>query len=260
MSDEPQREEPLGQTLDQPPGPGLWAVLAVLTPVLTGTATAIFLLVGYGVKVFVPESTFAQHMLSGGWVFGGATAVTVLSAAVGLMIAALRNPSGAMEEQPQEAPPRARETARRPGRTVHRTLDFASFVAGRRRAHLREEWAAILAGDPGNGIVLSPRRRMLYALGFLWAALRMRLRDLAAPLWLPVDWLLSTESRTNGLIAAAVGTQVVYIQHEDGLHTLLTEGWGWCAGCGIALRLFMGWLRRVRGIELATARGSSEDG
>ncbi|MFD9515345.1 hypothetical protein [Streptomyces mirabilis] len=56
---------------------------------------------------------------------------------------------------------------------------------------------------------------MHYAFGFLWAALRMRLHDVAAPLWMPVDWLLSTESGTHGSIALAVGAQVVYIQ--DGL-------------------------------------------
>lgn len=249
MSDEPQREDS--------PAPGTLAILAVLVPVLAGAATAIFLLVGYGVKLFDAESVFAQTMLSGGWLFGGVTALSILFAAASLLITALRNSAGTTEEQPPAASPRP--TARPPGRAAHRTLDFASFVAGRDRAHLREEWAAILAGDPGNGITLSPRRRMLYALGFLRAALRMRLRDLAAPLWLPIDWLLSTESRTNGLTAAAVGTQVVYIQHQDGLHTLLTEGWGWCAGCGIALRLFIGWLRRLRGIELASARGNPED-
>jgi hypothetical protein len=234
------------------------AVVAVVAPVLSGTFAAIFLLVGYLLKMLSPEPALAQTLLTTGWVFGAIAAASILVAAVGLLVTALRNrPSlEAVEEEP-EAPAR---TVRPIGRAARGTLSLASFVVGDRRAHLREEWAAILAGDPGNGIVLSPRRRMLYALGFLWAALRMRLRDLAAPLWLPVDWLLSAESRTNGLIAAAVGTQVVYIQHEDGLHTLLTEGWGWCAGCGIALRLFLGWLRRVRGIELAAARGSSEDG
>ncbi|MFI6409871.1 hypothetical protein [Streptomyces sp. NPDC050548] len=98
---------------------------------------------------------------------------------------------------------------------------------------------------------------MRYALGFLRAALRMRLRDLTAPLWMPVDWLLSVESRTHGFIALAVGAQVVYVEYEDGFHDLVTEGWGWCAGCGIALRLFVGWLRRIRGIELASAQGDS---
>jgi hypothetical protein len=230
-------------------------ITALLAPVLAGTATAIFLLVGYLLKLLDPDPAVAQTMLTTGWVFGAMTALAILIATVGLLITALRHrPPEA--EQEAETPGQA---ARPSGRAAHRTMDFASFLAGQRRAHLREEWAAILAGDPANGIVLSPRRRMRYALGFLRAALRLRLRDLAAPLWLPVDWLLSTESRTNGFIAAAVGAQIIYIQHEDGLHALLTEGWGWCAGCGIALRLFFGWLRRIRGIELASTHSNTSD-
>ncbi|MFJ5779491.1 hypothetical protein [Streptomyces sp. NPDC093094] len=238
---------------DEAPGAGAVAVAAVLVPVLAGTASLIFLAVGYIWKVFDPGSAVAQDTVAGGWLFGGVTAVAILVAAAGLLLTALRNPPQTMEERPgaPASPHRARRGA------DHRTLDFASFVAGERRAHLREEWAAVLAGDPGNGIVLSPRRRMRYAIGFLCAALRMRLRDLAAPLWMPADWLLSTESRTHGFIASAVGAQVVYIQHTDGFHALVTEGWGWCAGCGIALRLLAGWLRRIRGIELASAHSDS---
>lgn len=238
-------------------GAGAMAVVAVLAPVLAGTFAVIFLLVGYILKMLDPEPKLAQTLLTAGWLFGAVATAAVLVAAVGLLFTALRNrpPFEAAEAEPEASA----RTVRPIGRAARGTLGLASFVVGDRRAHLREEWAAILAGDPGNGIALSPRRRMIYALGFLWAALRMRLRDLAAPLWLPVDWLLSTESRANGLITAAVGTQVIYIQHEDGLHTLLTEGWGWCAGCGIALRLLVGWLRRLRGIELASARGNTED-
>ncbi|MFF2852391.1 hypothetical protein ACFVT5_39735 [Streptomyces sp. NPDC058001] len=236
-------------------GAGLVAVVAVLAPILSGALAAVLLLVGYILKMLVPEPAIAQTVLTGGWVFGAVAAVTLLVAAAGLLLTALRKGTQAVEEGPETAP-----TGTAPGsRAGLRTVDFASFVAGDRRAHLREEWAAVLAGDPGNGIVLSSRRRMRYAIGFLRAALRMRLNDLAAPLWMPVDWLLSLESRTHGLIALAVGAQIVYIQHEDGLHALVTEGWGWCAGCGIALRLFLGWLRRIRGIELASARSNSAD-
>lgn len=240
---------------DEVAGTGLLAVVAVLGPVLAGTATMIFLATGYILKMFDPEPAFAQDLLAAGWVFGGITAGAILVAAVSLLLTALRTSPQTREEEPE-----ASTGMVAPSRGAGlRTLDFASFVAGERRAHLREEWAAVLAGDPGNGIVLSSRRRMRYALGFLWAAFRMRLRDLAAPLWLPVDWLLSAESRTHGFIASAVGAQILYIQYEDGLHALATEGWGWCAGCGIALRLFGGWLRRIRGIELASTHNNSRD-
>nr|WSY53444.1 hypothetical protein OG999_27165 [Streptomyces sp. NBC_00886] len=72
-------------------GAGAVAVAAVLTPVLAGTAAAIFLLVGYILKMLTPEPAFAQTMLTAGWVFGAMTAAAILVAAVGLLLTALRN-------------------------------------------------------------------------------------------------------------------------------------------------------------------------
>ncbi|MBT2413463.1 hypothetical protein J7I94_23345 [Streptomyces sp. ISL-12] len=72
-------------------GAGAGAVITVLAPVLTGTAAAIFLLVGYVLKVIAPEQAFARTMLTAGWVFGALTAITILVAAVGLLTTALRN-------------------------------------------------------------------------------------------------------------------------------------------------------------------------
>ncbi|MFK4866189.1 hypothetical protein ACI3K4_13290 [Streptomyces sp. CSMPJR101] len=87
-------------------GPGVVAVLAVLAPVLAGTAAAIFLLVGYILKMFNPEPAFAQTMLTTGWVFGAIAAAAILVAAVGLLLTALRNrptldgtPYGALSEE-----------------------------------------------------------------------------------------------------------------------------------------------------------------
>jgi hypothetical protein len=72
-------------------GAGAVAVVAVLTPVLAGTAAAIFLIIGYILKILNPEPTFAQTMLTAGWVLGAVTAASVLVAAVGLLLTALRN-------------------------------------------------------------------------------------------------------------------------------------------------------------------------
>ncbi|MCX4699463.1 hypothetical protein [Streptomyces sp. NBC_01373] len=72
-------------------GAGAVAVVAVLAPVLAGTAAAIFLLVGYILKMLNPEPAFAQTMLTTGWVFGAMTAAGILVAAVGLLLTALRN-------------------------------------------------------------------------------------------------------------------------------------------------------------------------
>jgi hypothetical protein len=72
---------------------GAGAVAAVLAPVLAGTATAIFLLVGYILKMLNPEPAFAQTMLTTGWVLGSVTAATILVASVALLLTALRNQS-----------------------------------------------------------------------------------------------------------------------------------------------------------------------
>ncbi|MFG3021363.1 hypothetical protein ACGFZQ_22915 [Streptomyces sp. NPDC048254] len=100
----------------------------------------------------------------------------------------------------------------------------------------------------------------MMALGFLVAALRMRLHDLTRPVWHPIDWLLRTANRTNGFITAVVGAQAIYIVDDGGLAALVAEVWEPCGGATVALYGLSRWLRRVRGIELAgpEREGASE--
>lgn len=74
-------------------GAGAVAVVAVLAPVLAGAAAAIFLLVGYVLKMLEPEPAFADTLLTAGWLFGALTAGGILVAAGGLLLTALRNGS-----------------------------------------------------------------------------------------------------------------------------------------------------------------------
>ncbi|GGR81565.1 membrane protein [Streptomyces aureoverticillatus] len=78
-------------------GAGLVAVIAVLAPVLAGAAAAIFLLVGYILKMLDPEPAFADTLLTAGWLFGALTAGAILVAAVGLLLTALRNGSTSLQ-------------------------------------------------------------------------------------------------------------------------------------------------------------------
>ncbi|WP_405931776.1 hypothetical protein [Streptomyces sp. NBC_00827] len=78
-------------------GAGAIAVVAVLAPVLAGTAAAIFLLVGYILKMLDPEPAFAKTLLTTGWVFGAVTAAAILVAAVGLLLTALRNGASSLQ-------------------------------------------------------------------------------------------------------------------------------------------------------------------
>ncbi|GAA2541054.1 MULTISPECIES: hypothetical protein [Streptomyces] len=86
----------LATTMGEAAGAGAVAVVAVLAPVLAGTAAAIFLLVGYVLRMLDPGAAFARTMLTTGWVFGAVTAVAILVAAVGLLLTALRNKPSAL--------------------------------------------------------------------------------------------------------------------------------------------------------------------
>ncbi|MER5178586.1 hypothetical protein ABT009_09480 [Streptomyces sp. NPDC002896] len=97
----------------EPVGAGAIAVVAVLTPVLAGTAAAIFLLVGYVLKALDPREAFAHTLLTTGWVFTAITAAAILVAAVGLLLTALRNGSTSLQadeyNEHSEAVDQARE-------------------------------------------------------------------------------------------------------------------------------------------------------
>lgn len=136
---------------------------------------------------------------------------------------------------------------------------IAVVIAGRRGARLRDTWMADLAGAPEEGLTLSRWQQVWHASGFMIAAVRIRSHAISAPLWRPIDWVLACESRTRTSITLAVGVQVIYIQKHDGFYSLVTEGWGWCGGCAVALHFFAKWLRKVRGIELAVASHNSDD-
>ncbi|MFG2498316.1 hypothetical protein ACGFSB_08905 [Streptomyces sp. NPDC048441] len=87
----------MGEVTAQTSGAGAIAVVAVLAPVLAGAAAAIFLLVGYILKMLNPEPAFADTLITAGWLFGALTAGGILVAAIGLLLAALRNGSTSLQ-------------------------------------------------------------------------------------------------------------------------------------------------------------------
>jgi len=91
----PDRDPAPGNTPDglNQSGAGIGAVVTVLAPVLAGTAAAIFLLVGYLLKMLEPPPAFAATMVGAGWFFAAVTAAAIFVAAIGLLITALRNGS-----------------------------------------------------------------------------------------------------------------------------------------------------------------------
>lgn len=157
------------------------------------------------------------------------------------------------------AVPEAATTTRTLTRFATRATTWASNLAGSRR-DLHDEWAAVLAGDPETNSRLEPAQQRMLALGFVFAAIRLRARDSARPLWWPVDWFLRAPSRTNAFIATVVGGQAIFIVGDGGLTALFAEVWEPCGIAGASLFALTRWLRRVRGIELTTSdrRGADE--
>ncbi|WEV26590.1 hypothetical protein OYE22_16350 [Streptomyces sp. 71268] len=90
-------------------GAGLVAVLAVLAPVLAGAAAAIFLIVGYVLRVFAPDASVGQPLVTAGWVFAACAAISALIAGAGLLVTALRNGGGRRARTRAAEVDRARE-------------------------------------------------------------------------------------------------------------------------------------------------------
>lgn len=135
------------------------------------------------------------------------------------------------------------------------TAHLAAFIAGRKRA-LENGFLADLTGDPEGGVNLTARQRKRLAAGFLRAAIRMRLRDLARPFWVPIDWLVATRPRTNAATTALVGAVMLYVQAYGGFLTVVTDLPGF-AILWTGVRLLARWLRSIRGIEIAAAKNDS---
>lgn len=86
-------------------GAGLFAVMAVLTPLLAGAAALIFLLIGYAMSALSPEPGIAAPLRTVGWFFAAVTGGSILLGGVGLILTALRDGSGAIHDAPESLPP-----------------------------------------------------------------------------------------------------------------------------------------------------------
>jgi hypothetical protein len=86
-------------------GAGLFAVMAVLTPLLAGAAAAIFLLIGYALHALSPEPGIASPLRTAGWIFAAVAVAAILLGGVGLLVTALRDGSSAIHDTPDAMPP-----------------------------------------------------------------------------------------------------------------------------------------------------------
>ena len=90
-------------------GAGLFAVMAVLTPILAGAAAVIFLLIGYALSAVSPEPAIASPLRTAGWFFAAVMAASVVLGGIGLLLTALRDSSSAIHDTPDAMPPEVAE-------------------------------------------------------------------------------------------------------------------------------------------------------
>jgi hypothetical protein len=86
-------------------GPGLFAIIAVLTPMLAAAAAVIFLLLGYALSIGSSPPAIAKPLQTAGWLFAAVAAGGVVLGMVGLLLTALRNGATALHDRPDELPP-----------------------------------------------------------------------------------------------------------------------------------------------------------
>lgn len=125
---------------------------------------------------------------------------------------------------------------RGPCRTLARKLtSLAVSIAGRKRTVMDGEWRAHLSGETGNG--LPGCRQVREAAGFLLAAVRYRLRDIAALAWRLTDAVLASRGASSFVVlAAALSVAALFIWH-GGLYELAGKLGNvavvWAAACGL---------------------------
>jgi hypothetical protein len=99
--------------------------------------------------------------------------------------------------------------------------NLASIIAGsKRRPGLRDEWRSHLAGDgrepPGWQTINA-------AFGFVWAALKMRLRDLADLAWWPADRVLGSRTLSNlFVLGPTVAVAVAVFFHVGAIGVMMS--------------------------------------
>jgi hypothetical protein len=99
--------------------------------------------------------------------------------------------------------------------------DLAVLLAGPARPALRDEWRAHLAGESGQDPVAW--RKVRQALGFVVAAIQLRLADAADVAWRPVDAVLGSRTLSNLFVGGPVIVMLFAIVHHDGRFGLVSD-------------------------------------
>jgi hypothetical protein len=124
---------------------------------------------------------------------------------------------------------------------------LAAVLAGPRQAGGYEEWRADLAGSPEEGRLLGFVGQVRYASGFVWAAVRWRVGDVARWAGRRLDWVLVTEERLFTVVTAVVAGAIVRLLIQGGVLEVLHNTENVAAlGAGFWGTGYV--LRKIRGI------------
>ena len=90
----------------------------------------------------------------------------------------------------------------------------AVFMAGKKRSAVELEWAGHLLGEPDHS--LTQREQARAACGFVWAAVRYRLRDATDQAWRPVDAVLRSRTWSNLFVLIPTALAILFILRNGG--------------------------------------------
>lgn len=95
----------------------------------------------------------------------------------------------------------------------------AVFIAGRAHCEMRDEWKSHLAGEDGKGLARNLAVRAAW--GFIWSAVRYRLRDATGLFCRPLDVVLRSRGLSGVVWVPTLGVAVAIVRH-DGFYGLVT--------------------------------------
>lgn len=95
--------QPATATATATAGNGLLAALAVLTPLLSAAAAAIFLLLGYGIQLTGTQQPLAIALIRTGWITGAIAVLAAAAASTALVITTARHRATPRHPQPDAA-------------------------------------------------------------------------------------------------------------------------------------------------------------
>jgi hypothetical protein len=144
------------------------------------------------------------------------------------------------------------------GGCVRGLTSLAVFLAGSKHSESREEWASHLRGYAGHE--LATRQEMRYACGFVVAAIRYRLADVADATWTPVDAILRSRKLSNLLVfGPTVMVAVFILRHEGTLGVLKAAESILAIGTILYMLVRVGrWWRDVKPPEPPARRGKKQ--